>query len=85
MEFKLQLPSKLCQVIRSQLKRRMINVLINVHILIIYNPDDDYDYDEDEKNLWSIIGTATCVASFFQVAPIRLVEGGHKTELSLSL
>ena len=81
MEFKLQLPSKLCQVIRSQLKRRMINV----HILIIYNPDDNHDYDEDEKNLWSIIGSATCVASFFQVAPISLVEGGHKTELSLSL
>ena len=51
----------------------------------LYSPDDDYDYDEDEENLWSIIGSATCVASFFQVAPISLVEGGHKTELSLSL
>ena len=35
------------------------------------------------KNLWSIVSSATCVACFFQVAPIRLVEGGHKTEVTL--
>ena len=35
------------------------------------------------KNLWSIIGIATCVACFFQVAPIGLVEGGHKTKITL--
>ena len=35
-----------------------------------------------KKNLWSIVGCATRVASFFEVAPISLVEGGHKTEVT---
>ena len=35
-----------------------------------------------KKNLWSIVGCATRVAGFFEVAPISLVEGGYKTEVT---